>query len=163
MSPLPSKRRTYLYTPEQRKKWLFSYRLKKRRSLPNTADHGQTLNNFLISRGFSKGLMGGPVPAISSLFCCVWSGLLQENLLSPSKDATFQGGKQSIVVFTPCPVHIFYPLAAAEKVLSLLLWPPNILFRNVSSAITFVISKLLSFKPGKKMVWLEWKEEERSF
>ena len=38
-----------------------------------------------------------------------WWGSAGENLLSPSLVATFPWFGPSIVVFTPCPVHIFYP------------------------------------------------------
>ena len=48
-----------------------------------------------------------------------WWGIAAKNLLSPSRDATFGVGKQSIVVFTPCPVAIFYPDLVKKSILLL--------------------------------------------
>jgi hypothetical protein len=36
---------------------------------------------------------------------------------APIRDATFHGGKQSIVVFTPCPVHIFFLPRTPQNIL----------------------------------------------
>ena len=44
-----------------------------------------------------------------------WWGIAGENLLSPSLVATFPWFAPSIVVFTPCPVHIFYPSARFKE------------------------------------------------
>ena len=48
----------------------------------------------------------------------VWWGIAGENLLSPSLVATFPWFGPSIVVFTPCPVHIFYPCPTTRRAVS---------------------------------------------